>query len=122
MLCIVVSDNQPLPDMKDFYSRLDNKISLQNFFVKYCIANYSSSKPLYIAGGLTEAPERCSMIVNGNVSEAISYRASHEEADDRMMFSIQQIYMKPLKFKTITVLTSDADIFVVLLYHLKNTS
>ena len=37
-----------------------------------------------------------------------------------MMFSIQQIYLKSLQNGTITVVTPDADIFVVLLYHLKN--
>ena len=120
MPCLVVSDTQPLPDMNEFYSRLDNKISLQNFFVNYCITNFTSSKPLYIRGGLAYDPERCSLIANCHVEEATSYRVSHEEADDQTMFSIQQIYLKSLQNGTITVVSPDADIFVVLLYHLKN--
>ena len=50
-LCRVVSDDQPLPDMRDFWSRTENKISLQNYFVSYCSRNYQLAKPLYLAGG-----------------------------------------------------------------------
>ena len=123
-LCHVQSDEQPLPIMDDFYSRLENKISLQHFFVNYCFRHYTSSKPLYIAGGLEGDPKRCSLIVSGIVREASFYRSSHEEADDRMMFSIQQIYLRIRISKstpTIIVVTPDADIFIGLLYHLKNT-
>ena len=108
--------------MDDFFSRLENKVSLQHHFVNYCFRNYTSSLPLYIAGGLEGDPERCSVIFGGMVKEAESYRASHEEADDRIMYSIQQIYLRISMscHQTITVVTPDADIFVVLLYHLKN--
>ena len=110
--------------MDDFYSRLENKISLQNYVVNHYITHYTSSKPLYIAGGLKGDPEKCSLIVDGTVREETCYRASHEEADDRIMFSIHQIYPRirtSQNHPTITVVTADADIFVVLLYHFKNT-
>ena len=58
--------------------------------------------------------------------EAVAYRASHKEADDRMMFSIHQLYKKytidnPFikDSLSITVVTPDTDIFVVLVYNLK---
>ena len=76
-LCEVVSAKQPLPDMDDFFTNLDNKISFQNFFVKYHVATYKSSKPLFIAGGLIDDPERCKRIKNGYVKEKPSFRASH---------------------------------------------
>ena len=51
---------------------------------------------LYIAGGLTDGPDKCTVISGrgGEAKEAVAYRASHEEADDRMMFSIHQLYKK----------------------------
>jgi len=76
---------------------------------------------LYIAGGLSEYPTKCSLIIDGNVTDAGNFRATHEEADDRIMFSIQQINQRNTTSKTLTVVTSDTDIITVLLYHLKNT-
>ena len=107
--------------MKDFWNRIENKLSLQNYFVSYCATHYQSSKPLYIAGGLSKDPAKCSLIIDGNVTDAGNFRATHEEADDRIMFSIQQINQRNTKSKTLTVVTSDTDIITVLLYHLKNT-
>lgn len=128
VLCEVLSDEQPLPiPFNDFFKRTSNKISLQNFFVNYCVSKYKHPKPLYIAGGLTNDPDRCSITLNGKIEEAKEFRASHEEADDRMMYSIHQIYKikkTPVPGSArycITVVSTDADIFVVLLYHLKNT-
>ena len=121
-LCRIVSDEQPLPEMKDFWNRTENKMSLQNCFVNYCATHYRSSKPLYIAGGLSEDPAKCSLIIDGNVTDVGNFRATHEEADDRIMFcSIQQINQRNTTSKTLTVVTSDTDIITVLLYHLKNT-
>ena len=31
-------------------------------------------------------------VISGEAKEAVAYHASHEEADDRMMFSIHKIY------------------------------
>ena len=53
------------------------------------IAHYKSTKPLYIAGGLTDDPDKCTVISGGEAKEAVAYRASHEEAEDRIMFSNQ---------------------------------
>ena len=47
-----------------------NKSSLQDFFLQYCIRNYKSAKPLYLAGGLQTDPNKCTVIVSGKVSEA----------------------------------------------------
>ena len=52
----ILSDDQPLPDMKKFFSRMENKKSLQHFLVHYCIKTYTSYQPLYIAGGDSKDP------------------------------------------------------------------
>ena len=44
------------------------------------IAHYKSTKPLYIAGGLTDDPDKCTVISGGEAKEAVAYRAYHEEA------------------------------------------
>ena len=87
-------------------------------------------KAAVYSGGLTDDPEKCIVISGGEKKEAVAYHASHEEADDRMMFSIHQLYKKYTINKSyikdslsITVVTPefDTDIFVVLMYNLKNT-
>ena len=62
----------------------------------------------------------CSVIMNGNIEEAKDFRASHEEADDRIIYIIHKIYQKTSDKCCLTVVPDDADIFVTLLYHLKN--
>jgi hypothetical protein len=119
--CDVVSDEQTLPpSFDDFFRRTSNKISFQNFFLNYCGRHYELPKPLYIAGGDKSDPEKCTKFCGGTCEEANIYRASHEEADDRLMFSINKLY-ETFSECTITVISPDADIFVTLLYHLNNT-
>ena len=96
-----------------------NKIQFQNFFVQYCFSHYDQQKPLYLAGGLSTDPECCYRIAD-SITEVNSLRASHEEADDRIMYTIQQLYISTMGTYRITVVTQDTYIFVVLLYHLKN--
>ena len=92
------------------------------------IAHCKSTKPMYIAVVLPDDPDKCTVISGGEAKEAVAYRASHEEADDRTMFSIHQLYEKYTVGSpfikdslSITVVTPDTDIFVVLMYNLKNT-
>ena len=123
--CKVLTDDQPLPDLRQFYNFTDHKQGFQNCFVKYCIAHYKSTKPLYIAG-VTDDRDKCTVISGGEGKEPVAYRASHKEADDRMLFSIHQLYKKYTidssfikNSLSITVVTPDTDIFFVLMYCLK---
>ena len=119
--CEVVSVEQTLPtSFEEFFRRTSNKVSLQNFFVDYCRKHYSSDKSLYIAGGGRSDPDKCIKITGGAWEEAKVYRASHEEADDRMMYSINKLYESTPDNCSISVVSPDADIFVTLLYHLRN--
>ena len=45
-----------------------------------------------VYSGRSYDPDKCTDISVGKAKEAVAYRASHEEADDRMMFSIHQLY------------------------------
>lgn len=119
-LCNVVSADQLLPEMSEFWSQLENKMSLQNFFVDYCTSRYKSTKPLYIAGGITQQPYSCTKIESGHSSLASEFWATHEEADDRIMYSINKIFSALATTGSVTVVTVDTDIIVGLLFHLNN--
>ena len=120
-LCDVTSDSQAIPENIDqFFTRTENKKRLLSFFVSYCKRNYTGDKPLYVAGGQAEDPTTCLKLSGGNESSLDEFRASHEEADDRIMLSIHQVYLQNNKSVSVTVLTPDTDILVSLLYHLNN--
>ena len=93
-VCEVISEKQPLPDMDEFFTNISNKISLQNFFVDHNIATFKSATPLYIAGGSRDDPNKCIRIKNSVSKTKPNFCASHEEADDRIMFQIQKLYEK----------------------------
>ena len=75
--CEVLTDDQPLPDLNNFYSLTETKKVSRTSSLS--IAWYII-KPLYLAGGLTEDTDKCTVISAGEVKEAPAYRASHEEA------------------------------------------
>ena len=78
-------------------------------------------KPLSIARGLESDPSRCTIIVNGQIKLIHDFMASHKEANDRIMYSINQVFQRK-NSETITVVTSDTDIITLLLNHLNNAS
>ena len=120
-VCEVVSEEQSLPSpLDDFFDRQSNKISYQHFFVKYCSSHYKSAKPLYLAEGLKSDPDKCTVISDGLINEAIEFRASHEEADDRIMFSVAKITALSTESCSVSVVSPDTDIFVNLLYYLQS--
>ena len=67
---------------------------LTKLFLQFCKEKYQLSKPLYIAGGLESDPSQCTMILNGQIKLAHDFKASHEEDDDRIMFSIKQVFQQ----------------------------
>ena len=60
------------------------------------------------------------MISDGLINEAIEFRASHEEADDRIMFSVAKITALSTESCSVSVVSPDTDIFVNLLYYLQS--
>ena len=120
--CEVASDNQMLPEnFDDFFSLTENKKSFLSYFVSYCKRHYSGSKVLYLAGGLKDDPSSCTKLSDGVATIARAYRASHEEADGRMMLSIHQIYLENGRSGSVAVLSPDTDVLVSLLFHIQNT-
>ena len=83
--------------MEEFWSVQENKSSFQDFFARFCIGNYKGNGELILAGGLLSDPERCTVISNGTMNNFVTWRASHEEADDRIMHVIQQLHSAPRK-------------------------
>ena len=69
-------------------------------------------KPLYL-GISTQAW----MVSAGCASRFPQLNCTHEEADDRMMFHVQDMLSRQSRPTSMTLLSGDTDVFVCLLYH-----
>jgi len=77
-------------------------------------ANYRGTTPIHL--GL---PPHTWVESASCASPFPQLNTSHEEADNRMMFHIQDILSNQSEPTPITVYTGDTDVFVCLLYHIK---
>ena len=90
-----------------------SKTAFQIFFAKWLTSNHPSAKPLYI--GISP---QAWVVSNGHASPFARLNCTHEGADDLMMFHIQDILGHRAGNTNITVLSSDTDVFVCLMYHM----
>ena len=74
--------------------------------------NYCDSKPLYL--GISP---QAWIISAGYASVFPQLNCTHEEADDRMMFHVQDMLSRPSGPTSMTLLSGDTDVLVSLLYH-----
>ena len=109
----VISPNQKVPVvLENFWASSVSKTSFQVFYVEWLTTNYKGSKVLYL--GISPKSWHVS---NGHASPFARLDCTHEEADDRMMYHIQDILCHRTNPTTITLLSGDTDVFVSLLYH-----
>lgn len=110
----VVSPNQNVPvRLENFWSSSTSKTAFQDFFVEWLGANYHGTKLLYL--GIF--PQAWVVSARGALPFP-QLNCTHEEADDRMLFHIQNILSTRSGPTSITVSTGDTDVFVCLLYHI----
>ena len=102
--------------MDKFWSSSSNKMQLQQSFIEWMKANYIAQKPLYLGGANKEDMTSCYKVVDGNITLQPLLKCTHEEADDRLMFHINHA-LQIDNFTKVIVASSDADIFVNLIYH-----
>ena len=86
--------------------------SFQDFYVEWVTTNYEDTKPLYL--GIS--PQSW-FVSAGHASHFPRLNCTHEEADDRMMFHVQDIVSYRSGPTSITLSSGDTDVFVCLLYH-----
>ena len=99
--------------LENFWSSSTNKSAFQAFYVKWLTTNYHGSKPLYL--GISP---QAWIVSAGCASVFPQLNCTHEEADDRMMFHIQDILSRRSGPTSMTLSSGDTDVFVCLLYHL----
>ena len=108
-----ISPNQNVPViLENFWSSSTSKSVFQAFYVEWLTTNYCDSKPLYL--GISP---QAWMISAGYASVFPQLNCTHEEADDRMMFHVQDMLSRPSGPTSMTLLSGDTDVLVCLLYH-----
>ena len=113
-------NDQPLPkELDKFWASNENKMKLQQHFIKYVLETYNEEKVVYLGGSHLDKPSSCIKISMGNAILVRMLNCEHEEADDRIMFHISHA-VKVDKLKRVTVASADTDVFVCLLYNFNN--
>jgi len=114
---IISRTDQPLPvDMESFWSSTENKVRLQQFFIKWMIETYKDCKPVYLGGSHLTDLTACMKLVQGNEGYERLLKCDHEEADDRIMFHVNHAVTVD-KFRRVIVASADTDVFICLVYH-----
>ena len=109
----VISLNQNIPVViENFWLSSVSKTAFQAFYVEWLTTNYNGSKPLYL--GIS--PQTWVMSA-GHAALFPHLNCTHEEADDRMMFHVQDILNHRSGPTSLTLLSGDTDVFVCLSYH-----
>lgn len=114
----ITSESQKLPVyMNMFLGSSINKEHFQQFFVKWIKEKYEGSKPIFLGGGSDGHPTLCYRIQNKTINNIVELACTHEEADDRVIFHVNY-KVNQREVQSITLASSDTDIFICLLYHL----
>lgn len=112
--------DQPLPPLSElpkFWASIDNKISLQQFFIDWLIEKYNSEKPLYLGGcHKNNKIYHCYRLCSGNFTEVRLLYCEHEEADDRLQYHISHA-VKVDGIDIALVCSGDTDVHTSLLYN-----
>ena len=108
-----ISPNHRVPvKVENFWSSSVSKTAFQAFYVEWLKTNYDGNKPLYL--GIS--PQAWCLSA-GRVSPFPRLDCTHEEADDRMMFHVQDILSHQSGPTSLSLSSGDTDVFVCLLYH-----
>ena len=109
-----ISPNQKVPvEFEHFRSSSVNKTAFQAFYVEWLITNYQDTKQLYL--GISP---QAWIVSAGCASLFPGLNCTHEDADDIMMFHIQDILRHHEGPTSLTLSSGDTDVFVCLLYHI----
>ncbi|KAF3855136.1 hypothetical protein F7725_023191, partial [Dissostichus mawsoni] len=110
----VILPNQNVPVvLENFWSSSISKTAFQAFYVQWLTTNYQGTKPLYL--GISP---QAWIVSAWRTSPFPRLNCTHEEADDRMMFHVQDILSHRTGPTSLTLSSGDTDVFVCLLYHI----
>lgn len=104
----VISPNQNVPVvLENFWSSSVSKTAFQKFYAEWLTTNYTGTK-------LGISPQ--AWMVSAGCAPRLN--STHEEADDRMIFHVQDILCHRSGTTSLTLSSGDTDVFVCLLYHI----
>ena len=89
-----------------FWGSTENKVGLQQFFISWVVANYCH----------IDSKDFCYKVVKGEVINALRLKCHYDEADDRIMFYVNDAVTLG-NFEVVHVVSGDTDVFVSLMYH-----
>ena len=112
------SDNQKLPvDLDMFWSSMFNKVRLHEYVFKWMLQNVESDKEIFV-GGVYGG--ECRKLLAGTETQITEHSSNQEEADDRIMFHINDGVVKH-GVQSVLVDSPDTDVFVNLIFHFNKT-
>ena len=83
--------DQPLPvEMDRFWLSTENEVRLQQFLIKWTTENYKDHRHVYFGGSHVDNLTACLKVFRGETRYVWLLKCNHEEADDRIMFHINQ--------------------------------
>ena len=113
----ISGSEQPLPiDMDRFWAVMENKVRLQQFFIKWIFEYYKGKEPVYLGGSHPDKMTGCVKLLAEVTSWERLLQCDHEEADDRMMFHLNHA-IKVDKFQKVVIASPDTDVFICSVYH-----
>lgn len=115
-LTCIFKPSEKLPnDINMLWQSTENKIGFQQFFTNWMLSNFNDTRQFYFGGcHLTDA-KKCVLLVNGKYCDVPDLLTLSDEADDRIMLHVSHCALAG--FKTVTVVSPDTDVLVMLLHH-----
>ena len=108
--------DQPLPvDIDAFWSFSHNKVSFQQFFIKWVLETQTDITNLYLGGAHESDEMSCIHLKCGSTEQEPLLKCNLEEADDRMFFHVSH-GVKVDKIRSVVIASPDTDVFVCSLY------
>ena len=65
-----------------------NKVVIQQHMIGYIVNHYKGDKPIYISGAHKDDNTACLLVQHGVVTEIPELTCAAEEADDRIIFTM----------------------------------
>ena len=91
-------------------------MKFQQAFIDWMTFHCQSNIPVFLGSANTENITSCIQISDGEVIAVPSLRNDHEEADDWMMYYLNQS-IKDEGFEKVIIASADTNVFICAVYH-----
>jgi hypothetical protein len=104
--------------MDQFWGASANKLDFQANFIDFVLKTVTSSKTIYLGGGVRNNNEKCMRKDPANIETVSFLQSNIEEADDRILLHVNHCVVVD-KYTRVIVASSDTDVYITLLYQLQ---